>query len=40
VDESMKRKLNPTPKAIGDLEIKLAVNDSLAIEAMLLRRQV
>lgn len=36
----MKRKLDPTPKAIRDLEIKLAVNDTLAIETMLLKRQV
>jgi hypothetical protein len=35
----MKKSLDPTPKHIEDLEIKLAVNDSLAIEAMLLKRQ-
>jgi hypothetical protein len=40
VDESMKKKLDTTPKPIRDLEIKLAADDLLVIEAMMLRKQI
>lgn len=36
----MKRKLDLAPKLMEDLEIRLATIDSLAIEAMILKRQV